>query len=407
MLQGQGIQLGLQFAYFVFIAHVLGPSGYGTFVACTAVVLSLAPFSSWGTGQILVKYVARNRESFPTYFGNAIVITVLFGAGLTLILLLLRPVFLPAGVSPWMLGSVAIADLICTQLTATCNLAYQSLDQPRRSASVLISAAIIRFGAALLLLVLPISAAEWATLYLIAGVVSSVYQIAGVIRFTSRPQVDLKLITPSLREGFHFATSISAQTVYDNIDKTMLARLGNVESAAIYAVAYRFVDASMLPIRALAAATYPEFFRHGQQGVSGAFRFAKRILRRSVLYGAGVTAFLFIAAGLIPIIMGKGYATSSEALRWLCPLPLIKSVHSFLTDTLTGSDFQSERSTVQIGIAAFNVLINLWLIRVFSWRGAAWSSVITDFALMGTLYLLIKRHIRKEAQTPTAPALRV
>jgi hypothetical protein len=81
MLNGQGLQLVAQFAYFVVVAHVLGPTGYGTFVACTALVLTVAPFSPWGTGHVMVKYAARNPDVFPTYFGNAILVTLISAAG--------------------------------------------------------------------------------------------------------------------------------------------------------------------------------------------------------------------------------------------------------------------------------------------------------------------------------------
>jgi hypothetical protein len=36
-------------------------------------------------------------------------------------------------------------------------------------------------------------------------------------------------------------------------------------------------------------------------------------------------------------------------------------------------------------VAVFNVLINLWIIPLYSWRGAAWSSLASDALLaLGT-----------------------
>jgi len=404
MLHGQGIQLAAQFAYFIVVAHVLGPRGYGTFVACTAVVLAVAPFSPIGAGQIMVKYAARNRDVLPVYFGNAIVITIISGLLWALLLLALRHILFPSSVTPGLLLAVAVADLICTQLTAVCSLAFMCLERPRQSANVLILAAVLRLLASFLLLTSLASPVRWSQLYLAAAVIAAVYQVAQVARASGSPRPDLKLILPSLREGFHFATSQTAQTIYDNIDKTMLARLSTLESAAIYAVAYRFIDASMLPIKALTYSTYPEFFRQGEHGgVTSTWRFARRILKKSVIYGLFITLALLAGAGLVPLLFGKGYAESAAALRWLSPLPLIKSVHSFLTDTLTGANFQAERSSVQIGVAVFNILINLWLIRVYSWRGASWSSIVTDFSLMATLYVVIRWHVKRErAAVPAA-----
>ncbi len=396
LFQGQGIQLLSQFAYFVIVAHALGPRGYGTFVACTATVLTLSPFGPWGAGQVLVKYTARNREQLPVYFGNAILVTVVSGLALSAVLILLRRFILPPTVPALMLAAVALADLICTQITAICSLAFLAIDQPKMASQVLVFSALLRFVASLVLLFTSTSPAVWAYLYTTAAVIAAVIQIVQVARASSAPKVEIGRIWSSLHEGFHFATSLSAQTIYNNIDKTMLARLCTVEAAAIYAVAYRFVDAATVPIRSLAGATYPEFFRQGQNGVAGAYQFARRILRRSVIYGLLASLALFAGSDLVPLVMGREYAESADALRWLAPLPLIRSIHAFLTDVLTGGDHQPARSATQLGVAGFNILINLWLIRVYSWRGASWSSLASDGALAISLYFVIHWFIRRE-----------
>src|SRR5215472_6830426 len=56
MLSGQGLQLAGRMAYFIIVAHALGPSGYGSFVACTALVATMSPFASCGTGHVMIKY---------------------------------------------------------------------------------------------------------------------------------------------------------------------------------------------------------------------------------------------------------------------------------------------------------------------------------------------------------------
>jgi O-antigen/teichoic acid export membrane protein len=57
---------------------------------------------------------------------------------------------------------------------------------------------------------------------------------------------------------------------------------------------------------------------------------------------------------------------------------VLKAVHYFLSDTLTGTGYQALRSSIQASVAVFNVLINLWLIPTYSWRGAAWASLASD-----------------------------
>jgi O-antigen/teichoic acid export membrane protein len=270
----------------------------------------------------------------------------------------------------------------------------------KKSSSVMAVSAHTRLAAAVLLIITGApSLNRWVFFYLAASFAAALYGIVVVSISCSVPRFTLGLLSSTIREGVHFSTSLAAQTIYNDIDKTMLARLSSVQGAAIYAVAYRFIEVAMLPMRSLQSATYPEFFRHGVGGVKASFTFAKRILRRSVLYGLAASLALFVIAQFVPLIMGPAYTNSTIALRWLCPLPLIQSVHAFLSDTLTGANFQAERSWCQIAVAVFNVLINLWLIRAWAWRGASWSSIASEMVLAGLLYLLIRLHLDKDRRS--------
>src|SRR5713226_1920120 len=106
MLSGQGLQLVGRMAYFVIVAHVLGPTGYGSFVACAALVGTMSPFASCGTGHVMIKYVARDRKVLASYLGNAILVTLASGALLMVFALLLRSSVLPPSATAAMLIAV-------------------------------------------------------------------------------------------------------------------------------------------------------------------------------------------------------------------------------------------------------------------------------------------------------------
>jgi O-antigen/teichoic acid export membrane protein len=197
-------------------------------------------------------------------------------------------------------------------------------------------------------------------------------------------------IRGELMEGFYFGASLSAQTVYNDIDKTMLARLSTLDATGTYAAAYRMIDVVFTPVRSVLYASYPSFFRHGQGGIAASYAFAKRLLPMAVGYSAAAMIGLFVAAPVIPLLLGAEYARTVEALRWLALLPLLKSVHYFLADSLTGAGYQGVRTFAQMGVAVFNVALNLWLIPGYSWRGAAWASIASDAMLVVALYLVIR-----------------
>jgi O-antigen/teichoic acid export membrane protein len=405
MLSGRSLALAGRMVYFVIVAHVLGPAGYGTFVACTALMAIMSPFASFGTGHVMVKYGARDRNALPIYLGNALLVTAGFGSLLTLLVLFVRPMVLPASVTMEMLVVVAIAELLGTQMTNLCRQTFQALDQGRRFAQLLAIATGARLLAALLLLAASTrTPTAWAYLYAASSALTLIVGLFGLSRYGALPRLQLGLIFPSLREGAQFATVEASQSIYCGIDKTMLARLSSVEAAAIYAVANRFIDTAMLPVGSLAEATYPEFFRKGMHGVASTFAFARRIIRRSFVYGIAAAVIMFLAAQLVPLIMGRAYVESAAALRWLCFLPLLRSGHSFLTDTLTGAGHQLQRTLLDAGAAVFNVGLNLWIIRAYAWRGAAWSSATTELLFIAMLYVTIRWYLRREqAAVASAP----
>src|SRR5215470_17016365 len=80
MILGQGLRLVIQALYFVEIARSLGVRNYGAFIGVVAFVGIVYPFGSVGSGNLLVKNVARDRTAFPAYWGRAIAITLTFGS---------------------------------------------------------------------------------------------------------------------------------------------------------------------------------------------------------------------------------------------------------------------------------------------------------------------------------------
>jgi O-antigen/teichoic acid export membrane protein len=197
------------------------------------------------------------------------------------------------------------------------------------------------------------------------------------------PRFRVRLFGRRLWEGFIFAVSCSTTSVYNDVDKAMLAHYGMNAANGIYSMAYRVIDVSAMPIRSIHAAAFPRFFRHGAEadGLSATEHFAKRLLRRTSVIGLVVAVGLFFSAPLIPVVVGKGFAPSVTALRWLCLIPFFRSFHLGAGDALAGAGRQPVRLLFQTIAAAGNVAMNLYLIPRYTWRGAALASLITDAGL--------------------------
>lgn len=400
MLLAQGLRIVLQAIYFVIIARTLGAEQYGAFVGALAFVAILSPFASLGMGNLLIKNVSRNRALFGEYWGNTLF--MIFSSGLVLIVfvLLIAPLVLPKTISLLMIFLVAVTDLIFYRILDTAGQAFQAVLWLSKTAQINILPNVTRLIAAFALVSLfpnP-KALQWSFLYLISTAVAALVGVLLVYRSLGSPKLALSRIKPEILEGFYFSVGLSAQTIYNDIDKTMLARLSSLEATGIYAAAYRLIDVAFVPIRSLLAAAYAKFFQRGATGIGGTLSFSKRLLPIAGLYGATAAIGLFLFAPIVPYLLGDEYTNAVEALRWLAPLPFLKAMHYFAADTLTGAGFQGVRSAVQVVIAVFNILVNFWLIPQYSWRGAAWSSLASDGFLVLSLWMMVAFLYRQKAQ---------
>jgi len=401
MSMGQGLRLIIQALYFVVIARSLGAANYGAFVGVVALVGIAYPFATLGSGNLLVKNVARDPSLFSLYWGRALVTTSLASSVFFAVVLVLSHFALPASIPFRLVLLVAGSDLFGLSAIQLCGQAFQTFERLNWTATINVMGSISRLSGALILVTFhhhP-SALQWGYLYFISTWVVATAALFLVFTKVGLPKFKLWRSAAEMREGFYFSAGLSAQTIYNDIDKTMLARLGTLEAAGIYGAAYRLIDVTFVPIQSLLAAAYPNFFRAGAEGISATLSYARRLVGGALAYGIAACLAILLFAGIVPLILGPEYALTAVALRWLSLLPILKVLHYFLSDSLTGAGYQGARTCVQAGVAIFNVLINLWIIPAYSWRGAAWSSIASDALLLcgvGAAALVLSRRARVE-----------
>jgi O-antigen/teichoic acid export membrane protein len=409
MFLGQGLRLIIQAFYFVEIARSLGAANYGAFVGVVALVGITYPFGALGSGNLLVKNVARDRGLFPTYWGRALAVTAASSSILLVAVLILSHFALPAAIPLRLVLLVAGADLFGLNVITVCGQAFQAFEQLNWTAviNVLISATRLIGAVILIRIHRHPSALLWGYVYFCST--TTVAATAFVLVWTKLgpPRFADLLPGAEAREGVYFSVSQSAQTIYNDIDKTMLARMATLDATGIYGAAYRLIDVCFVPVSALLWSTYPSFFRAGAKGLAGSLGYAKPLLVRTLAYSSCVCLLTLIVAGYVPHVIGSEYARTAEALRWLAPLPVLKGLHYLLSDSLTGAGHQGLRTAIQAIVAAFNVLINIWIIPAYSWRGAAWSSIASDALLVcgvGAAVLILSRRSRPVASEVVASA---
>lgn len=393
MFLGLGCRSLLQAAYFVIIARALSVDGYGAFLGVVALVAVAAPFSSLGAGQLLIQDVSRDPQLFAKRWGNALVVTAASGLGLSAVVIAASRLILPSSIPVRLVVMVALADLICARLTDVASQAYWAFGQMRRTATLTVWLGAVRLVAALALVgLVPVpTPVHWGVGYLLSAATVAAAAVYVVHREFGPPDFAGAGARTTLREGFFFSIGQSACSVYSEIDKTMLTRLSTLYAAGVYGAAYRVLDVAFAPIMSLLMASYTRFFRSGGTGVAGTLVVARKLLPTGAAAGALTGIALFACAPVVPLVLGPEYAETVWAIRWLALLPLLRAIQFIGADTLTGAGHQALRSGVYVGTAIFNVLLNLWTIPRFGWRGAAWSTLATEVLVTAVVWSAVFR----------------
>jgi O-antigen/teichoic acid export membrane protein len=393
MFIANGSAIVIQAICFVFTARLLGVVQYGIYAGATALVSIVSQYSAWGSGILFIRYVSVDRGKFAAYWGNMLLSITLVGGGLVCMTSLLGGKISGKDTGP-LLFYVATADCIGTQLTLCCSQVFIAFEKMGIASGLQIVSNCMR-----LLLVVGIYAGvhritvkQWVVIQMSLALAGALVSVYIVLRKCGLPKWEPGLFRARAVEGLTFAFSGSTTSAYNDIDKTMLSHFGMNRENGTYSLAYRVINIATLPVSSIHAAAFPRFCRIGAQGPADTMAYALKILRRTVPLGMAASVGLWLAAPILPILAGKGFAESVTTVRWICLLPLFRAFHICAGDAMSGSGFQRYRLGGQCFAAGGNFLLNLWLIPRYGWLGAAWSSLATDAALgamnWGTLSIL-------------------
>lgn len=381
----------IQAVYFILIARALDADGYGAFLGALALAAVAVPFASWGTGHLLIQDVAREPELFARRWGSALLVTTIFGVGLSVAVVGISRLVLPSSIPPWLIVWLAGSELLCARYSDIAGQAFWAFGRLKVTAFLTVFLSVARLAAAvgLLLLVAEATPLQWGVAYFFSSLATAATALGMVHQRLGRPVLREGITLPRLKEGFFFSLGQSAGGIYSEIDKTMLTRLSTLSAAGIYGAASRIIEVAFAPMLSLLMASYTEFFRRGEHGIRGTVRLARRLVPAGAGYGAVTGLGLFLCAPLIPLLLGEGFSETVAAIRWLAVIPLLRAVQFLGADTLTGAGHQALRSGMYVVVAVLNVGLNLWLIPRFSWVGAAWASIASDAFLLGLVWAAV------------------
>jgi O-antigen/teichoic acid export membrane protein len=218
---------------------------------------------------------------------------------------------------------------------------------------------------------------------LVAGVAAFIAWMLWLPRGFVKPSgISRKSLQKFVKASLAFGASNVIWVAYFNFDVFMLSLLRPGSEVGLYAGVYRIVAVSYVVGYAVTNAFTPQLFRTFGTNRSDFRRLGMRVWQVSA--GLGVLAGLTLFAGariLVTVILGPAYEAAIPLARILGVAALLRMVNLGLSETMTTSDRQMWRVTLEGGMLAMNIVVNAALIPQFGATGAAVATLAAEAAL--------------------------
>ncbi len=380
------------FVVVVLIWRHLGADQYGRFATMIVYVTLVGVVADLGLQTVFIRDASRDRTVLPRYLANLLSARLLLSI-VALVILAVALRALSPSLFPYTLAAFVL--LLITSYSSLLRAVFYIRGRLGYEAIAIV-------GEALLLLALTVVAvdshATWDAflwVYAITYLFTCLFAF-GVIRWRWHERVTIGLepafVRRLLAAGLPLALAFTITTVYAQLDVVLLQLFKNFQVVGWYSAANKYIDAVAWVPQSAMGAVFPalSLLSAGDRRRL-AFAYEKSYKMLAIL-GLPLAVGIGITADSIVHITG-GFEQSIAALRILAPSVALLFVNNAFIYTLTAINRQLDFTRLALATLAVNVVLNLVLIPPYGYIGAAAASTITEVALFGGGWWLLRRHL--------------
>ena len=383
------ISKGLLFLWQLVLARFLGDSGYGIYGTIGAFIAIGAAITSFGTGAIVVREVARAPRLAGDYLGA----TLWLRSGLALLAWLLLNAAAPlAGYDVEIRNLLALASL--SLLVDTWgNLCYEQLlaqERMRSTSLVTVLHMLLLLGGVALALAVGGGLAGLYVATIAAGLLRAAMLWALVLRDGLRPgRLRRDLLRSLLVNSLPLAITSLLSLAWMQADKLMTTRWLGTQQTGWLTAAFVIVTGMIeLLGTTVLMSLYPMMSRYSGPALHA---IVSRLAWFTLLASLPLTLLLSMFAPEITVpLFGPDYLPAASVLRILVWYALIRLVADVYIQALITGDRQRRMMVVRAGGLLLNIALNAVLLPRIGVNGAAIASlgsvVLVLFILLGSTH---------------------
>ena len=224
-----------------------------------------------------------------------------------------------------------------------------------------------------------------------------VLMVMGVLR--PGPQLEPGLLVSWVRVAVPLGITFIITTVYFKVDVPILQRFRPYSEVGYYTFAYKPFESLLFIPFALRSVIFPVLSVYHRRSPERVLPLAEKFFKALVILGWPITVGVFLLAPQFNSLLHL-YAGSEPALQILALAIVFMFADNTFAATLNAIDKQNVFALVAMVGLVINVGVNLVVIPRYGYLGASWAVVLTEAALVGVGWFVLR------AQLGTIPLLR-
>lgn len=367
-------------ALYVLMGRKLGAAEFGVFTLGLSIVMLATALGGFGQDVILMREVARRHEEIHRFFANTLVLKLILALpalGLTLGIGLLAGLGREQLLVVGLLGIGVIAEL----LASTCFAVFQAHERFAYIPIALISERLFTAVVGIVALERGAGVVAISVVYLVGAMLGLALALLLVLRRIVRPRLEVTWRTwwPLMQTAAPVGVAVVFGLVLSRIDTAMLAAFKSKIVVGNYGAAYRLFEAPLLLSFGVTAAVYPVLSRLTRSTVPPVGVIFERAVKLAVALTSPIAVGAAILSGpVIELLYGDSFDAAGGALALLAPALALFPIGYLAAYLLVSQGRQRILSLVYGLVAAENILANVVLIPLFSLKGAALGTSVSQ-----------------------------
>lgn len=388
--------------FFAVIARHLSSSDTGTYITLLTFMSFGLFFSDPGLSQTLIRNISSDQTKAPVQVNHSVILSTYFWLLAWGGLVLLAHAF---DFSEKLIPLLAIGGMsLPFESWAQMASAYIRAQQRMEIIALGNSLGLAIFSTlGIYLLFKGFGLLELAVLIVFQAIFNCVFFWRAAIRLgLAFPHIrwDFPGATNFLKEAIAIALLAGSNIALNNFDIVMLSKLKGMSDTAIYGLAAKLINSLYLLSGSIVASLFPFFSSQWNKPTSEIYKSFKYSFKFFVVLGLiSVATLTILSKEVITLFFGHHFIRSADALFILS--------WSFLFSMLgapLGILIVIEKKRIlkfvpmAIGVVILNILLNLWLIPIYSYVGASLSTLICSVVL----YFLKVKFVRTYFEIKTS-----